>query len=64
LIKKLGELTFLAHIFIQNNIDSTCPLENSAIQEFEQKWREHTPLNPRQKSPDQSRASMRIEGPI
>jgi hypothetical protein len=49
LIRKLGELTFLAHIFFQNNINSTCPMENSAMQEFEQKWRENTPLNPSQK---------------
>jgi hypothetical protein len=39
LTRKLGELTFLAGIFIQNNVNSTCPLENIAMQEFELKWR-------------------------
>jgi hypothetical protein len=47
LIRKLGELTFLTCIFIQNNVISTCPLEKSVMQEIEQKWRENTLLNPR-----------------
>jgi hypothetical protein len=50
LIRKLREVTFLTCIFIWNNIISTCPLEISAIPEFEQKWRENTPLNPRKKN--------------
>jgi hypothetical protein len=35
LIRKSRELIFLASIFIQNNVNFTCPLENSAMQEFE-----------------------------
>jgi hypothetical protein len=31
LIRKLGELTFLTCIFIQNNVISICPLESSAM---------------------------------
>jgi hypothetical protein len=50
LIKKLGELIFVACIFIQNNANSTCPLENSVMQKFEQKWRETISLNPRHKT--------------
>jgi hypothetical protein len=50
MIRKLGELTFLACILIQKNINSIRPLEINAMQEFEQKWRENTPLNPRQKA--------------
>jgi hypothetical protein len=50
LTRKLEELTFLAGIFIQNNVNSICPLENIAMQKFELKWRENTPLNPRHKT--------------
>jgi hypothetical protein len=39
LIKKLGELTCHAHIFIQNNAKPICPLENIAMLEIEQKCR-------------------------
>jgi hypothetical protein len=49
LIRKLEELIFLPRIFIQNNVNSTCPLENSVMQESKQKWRENIPLNPRHK---------------
>jgi hypothetical protein len=49
LIRKLGELTFLTRIFIRNNVISTYPLEILAMYGIEQKWRENTPLNPRQK---------------
>jgi hypothetical protein len=47
----LGEVTFLADIFIQNNVNSTYPLENIAMQEFELKWRENTPSKRRHKTP-------------
>jgi hypothetical protein len=39
-IRKLEELLYFARIFILNNINSKYPLEISAMQEFEQKWRE------------------------
>jgi hypothetical protein len=48
-IRELGELVFLACIFIYNNIISTCLLENNAMQWFELKWRENVHLNLRQK---------------
>jgi hypothetical protein len=37
LIRKLGELTLPAGIFIQIMSNSTCPLENIAMQKFRQK---------------------------
>jgi hypothetical protein len=63
LIWKSWELTFLACIFIQNNINSTCPLENIARQEFEQKWRENTPLNPRHKTPTNLEQARGLKDP-
>jgi hypothetical protein len=47
----LGELTFLAGIFIQNNVNSTYPLKNIAMQEFGPKLRENTSSSPRHKTP-------------
>jgi hypothetical protein len=35
LIRKLEGIAFLARILIQNNVNSICPLEISAMKEFE-----------------------------
>jgi hypothetical protein len=64
LIRKLGELTFLAGIFIHNNINSTYPLKNIAMQKFELKWRKNTHLNPRNKTPTNQRQSHGLKGPL